>query len=82
MVLSVAKFVPAGLHVYQTLDGKRNIKTQQLTVYMYILWSSSVTFCSWPVFPYILLFLAVQVLIILVLTNNIFSFLYLIKQFI
>lgn len=44
MVLSVAKFVPAGLHVYQTLDGKRNIKTQQLIVYMYILWGSYVHF--------------------------------------
>lgn len=29
MVLSIAKFVPAGLHVYQTLDGKISIKTWQ-----------------------------------------------------
>lgn len=36
MVLSVVKFVPAGLHVYQTLDGKINIKTQQLILYIYI----------------------------------------------
>lgn len=27
MVLSVAKLVPAGLHIYQTLGGKINMKT-------------------------------------------------------
>lgn len=51
MVLSVAKFVPAGLHVYQTLDGKINIKTQQFILYIYTFVGSSVIFYSRPVFP-------------------------------
>lgn len=39
MVLSVAKFVPAGLHVYQTLDGKINVKTLRLVSYICISWA-------------------------------------------
>ena len=34
MVLSVAKLLPAGLHVCQTLDGKVNVKTQQLILHI------------------------------------------------
>lgn len=52
MVLSIAKCLPAGLHVYQTLDGKTNFKTEQLILYVFIfLWGSSVIFYSCPVFP-------------------------------
>lgn len=58
MVLSVAKFVPAGLHVCQTLNGKINIKTQQLILYICIFCGAHMIFYSWPVPPYLLLFLA------------------------
>ena len=58
MVLSVAKFVPAGLHVCQTLNGKINIKTQQLILYICIFCGAHMIFYSWPVSLCLLLFLA------------------------
>lgn len=57
MVLSVAKFLPAGLHVYQTLDGKINIKTQQLILYIDIFAGLLHDVYTWPVFLFTSYFL-------------------------